>query len=61
MKSDVFELARERGDRLLGVSVDHDRIVVRKQRVFNAGETGSLAAFENKDGTRFNALMIGMP
>lgn len=40
----VIEFADQRGNRLLGVTIDHNCVIIGKQRVFHAGETSALAA-----------------
>ena len=42
----------ESAERALGIAVEHARIVFEKERVFDSGESLSLAALEHDDGAR---------
>ncbi len=43
------KLTHHRADGRLGVAVNHDGVVVRKERVFDSREAGSLSALQDED------------
>jgi len=44
-RSAVLKRTDERGNRLLGIAVDHDGVVICKERILDTGETAPFPRF----------------
>ena len=47
-RSAVLKLTDERGNRLLGIAVDHDGVIICKERILDTGEARALSALQHE-------------